>query len=269
MKMVVLRLGLACLFMTSAEAQNLAESTIIANYDDVIGTAPRGQTISAAGAAVEETQNGAQAYGFFTQTLANDIYYEVRAYGRYNYLAQNPLFPTVDVSNINNPMGYGFAGFLGYNFHPNELVDITPYVRLNYLKNMSVVYEDSNGNFINSSTVTEMLGAKFAFKVIKGFTPCFNFSAGLQQLQLTGNFDSGPTPNTNLYSTVDQVITIAEIGFNFKVSQSSSLIPYWQYITSANNPDSVAKAPYDQGGFNISSLTSTQQAIGLKFSTAW
>ena len=77
MKMVVLRLGLACLFMTSAEAQNLAESTIIANYDDVIGTAPRGQTISAAGAAVEETQNGAQAYGFFTQTLANDIYYEV------------------------------------------------------------------------------------------------------------------------------------------------------------------------------------------------
>ena len=132
MKKFIYLLGLANLIAIPAYAESLAESALLNNYDGVIGTASKGKTISAAGAAVEDTLNGAQAYGFFTQTLSNDVYYEVRAYGRYNYMATNPIFPSISASTANNPMGYGFSGFLGYNFHPTELLDITPYVRIIY-----------------------------------------------------------------------------------------------------------------------------------------
>lgn len=263
----------------AASVNNIAESTLIAtkqpesqilaSYDGVIGTAPKGKTISAAGVAMEEMQNGAQGYLFFTQTLSNDVYYEIRGYTRYNYMTQNPIFPTIPVSDINNPLGYGLTGFLGYNFHPTELLDITPYLRMNYYRNMNVVYEDNNGNYVNSTALTGMAGAKFSFKVIKGFTPYFNYSAGFQQVSLVGNFNQGANPNSAITATVDQIVSIAEVGLNFKVSQSMSLIPYWQYVTAGNYPDSVAQASYANGGFNVSSLTSTMQTIGFKFSTSW
>lgn len=264
----VVILCLASGFLAAASAQSLSESAVLNNYDGVIGTAPKGKTISAAGAAFEDTLNGANVYGFFTQTLANDIYYEVRAYGRYNYMATNPIFPTIPASNANNPMGYGFSGFLGYNFHPSELLDITPYIRFNYLRNMTAVLENTDGEYIHSSTYTGMLGAKFSFKVIKNFTPYFNFSAGAQQNYLTGQFQGWSIGNAQ-DASVMQYLSIAELGLNFKVTQSVSLIPYWQYITVSNNPDSVAQASLAKNGFGISNLTGTQQALGFKFSSAW
>ena len=147
-----------------------AESEVLSNYDGVVGTAPANKTISAAGFAVQDNQNSAQTYIFFTQTLANQIYYEVRLWGAYNYMTQNPLFPSVNVSNINNPPGYGFSGFIGYNFHVSELLDLTPYFRSNYLNNMNLVYADTNGNYINSVAISGYLGAKFSFKLLKTFS---------------------------------------------------------------------------------------------------
>ena len=70
-----------------------------------------------------------------------------------NYMATNPIFPSISASTANNPMGYGFSGFLGYNFHPTELLDITPYVRFNYLQNMIVVYENTDGDYIDRKSV--------------------------------------------------------------------------------------------------------------------
>ncbi len=249
--------------------QKLSESQILANYSGVIGTTPSGHTVSAAGVALEQWPNATQSYLFFTQNLANDIYYEVRAYGRYNDKSMNPVFSSVPVSNINNPVGYGFTGILGYNFHPSEFMDITPYVRLNYLDNMNVVYEDTNGNFINSKGWTAMLGTKFAFKVVKGFTPFFNYYGGYQQVNLTGNLTEGTRPNQVLTGQVEQFISIFELGAALKASNSISIIPYFDYVTSANNPNASAAAPYAQGGFNISSLTSTFQLVGVKLSMSW
>lgn len=248
-------------------AEDLTESQTLAKADGIVGNVPiGGNTISSAGIGVEETQNASQAYLFFSQTLSNDIYYEFRLYGRYNYLSQNPLVD-VPVSNINNPLGYGASGFLGYNFHASQVLDILPYVRFNYLNNMNVVYEDSNGNFINSIGYTEMIGTKLSFKVTKMFTPIFDYSIGAQQIQLTGKMQ---TTDSNIsQASLDQFVSIATVGFNFKASPTISLMPYWQYITVANNPDSVAQASYKNGGFNISPLTNTQQALGFKLNTSW
>ena len=268
MKKLICLVALANLSAVTAYAESPAESALLHSYDGAIGTAPKGKTISAAGAAVEDTLNGAQAYGFFTQTLANDVYYEIRAYGRYNYMATNPIFPSISASTANNPLGYGFSGFLGYNFHPTELLDITPYVRFNYLRDMIVVFENTDGDYIHSSTLTEMLGAKFTFKVSKGFTPYLNFSAGLQQNDLNGKFNQWSVAGAQNASVL-QYLSIAELGLNFKVSQSISLIPYWQYITVSNNPNDVAQASVQKNGFGISNLTGTQQALGFKFSQAW
>ena len=246
-----------------------AEAQKLSNYDGVTGTAPAGKTISAVGLAMEQWPNATQMYAFFTQNLANDVYYEVRLYGRYNYKSMNPLFPSVPASNINNPPGYGYTGILGYNFHPTELIDITPFIRLNYMDNMNVVYEDTNGDFIHSLAWSAMIGSKFAFKVSKGFTPFFNYYVGYQSVNLNGNFTEGSTPNTNVSGTVEQLLSLYEIGVAFKASQSISIIPYYDYVTVGNNPDNTAAAAYSKGGFNISSLTSTMQLVGVKLSYAW
>lgn len=247
----------------------MTESQILANYSGVNGTAPRGYAISSAGVAVEQWPNAAQTYLYFSQNLKNDVYYEVRAYGRYNYKTMNPVFSSVPVSNISNPPGYGFTGIFGYNFHPSEFMDITPYVRFNYLNNMNVVYEDSNGNFINSVGWTAFIGSKFTFKVSKVFTPFFNYYAGYQQVNLSGNLTESTKPNQVLTAQVEQLLSIFEVGAAFKASQSMSIIPYFDYVTSANNPDATAAAPYSQGGFNISPLTSTFQIVGVKLNYAW
>lgn len=250
--------------ISAAFADNISESSMD-SIDDVEGNAPKGVTVSSAGIAFEEQQNAAQSYIFFSQTLANDLYYEGRLYGRYNYLSQNPLVD-VPVSNIKNPPGFSFSGFLGYNFHPTDKLDITPYVRFNYLNNMILVYEDSDGNFMHSNGYAEMLGVKFAFKVTKDFTPVFDVKAGVQQLKITGQMDSSYSVQT---AQVNQFISAAIIGFNYKVTPNIALMPYMEYITQSNSPDGTASAPYNDGGFNLSSLTATVQMIGLRLGVFW
>src|SRR3990167_8414962 len=54
---------------TTSAAQKEAEK--LETYTGVLGTAPTGKTISAAGAAIEEIPTGPDLYIFYTQTLAN------------------------------------------------------------------------------------------------------------------------------------------------------------------------------------------------------
>ncbi len=237
-------------------------------YSGNIGTGIKHETISAAGGAVEFAPSAANIYVFFTQTLSNDIYYEARLYTRDNYNAQSQMFPTVPVSNENNPWGYGAAVKIGYDFQPTELIDIIPYLRLNAYNNMSAVYEDSNGDYIHSTTYSIFPGVKLAYKVTKEFNPYVDLNGGWQQVNLNGNFSQSTTPGSSA-GTVTQNLLAYEIGFSSKLSRNISLIPYIQYITTTSNPNGTASAPYSENGFNISPLTSTQQVYGLKLAVAW
>lgn len=245
-----------------------AESHFLMNYSGVVGTGIKYNTVSAAGGAVEFSPTGSTFYAFFSQTLANGIYYEGRLYTKDNYNAQNPIFTSVPVSNENNPWGYGAAVKFGYDFHPNEFVDIVPYLRLNAYDNMSTVYEDTNGDYIHSTTYAILPGVKVAYKVTPQFNPYVEFYGGLQQVNLDGNFNQSDTPGSATASVTQQVLTY-EIGFSSKLNKNLALIPYMQYITTKSSPDATAQAKYQENGFNISALTATQQVFGLKMSMSW
>jgi hypothetical protein len=246
------------------------ESQVLAGYSGIVGTSPGHDTVSNAGGAFEFWPNGANIYGFFSQTLANDIYYEARLYGRYNYVTANPNIPGLPPSNITPPLGYGVSGMLGYNFHPNDVVDITPYVRVNVQSDMGPVYSDSNGNKIDSVTYALLAGGKLAFKATPIFSPYVNIWGGYQWNNLSGTYPNAVTmTNTPISGQLGQIAITYEIGLGARLSEHITLIPYWQYITNINQPDAAASTAIDQGGLNQGNLTGTAQVFALKLNIAW
>ncbi len=249
---------------------NLSESQILANYDGVVGDAPKQETISNAGAAVEFTPNASQYYTYFAQSLSNGVYYEARLYARNNYLSSLPLV-TVPVSGISNPWGYGVTAKLGYNFHISEDTEITPYIRINAYDNMNmgVVYADNLGNYINSQTYSYFVGGKLAFRATPKFTPYVDIFGGYQTNTLQGALPGGPIKIQSIDSNVNQWAVTYEIGIAGKLSEHISIIPYLQYITQQSQLDQNALNTINQGGLGVNPLTTTQQAYGLKLNVAW
>jgi len=252
----------------TSEVRN--ESEVLSEYSGVVGTAPKNVTISNAGGAFEFLPNGTNIYGFFSQTLSNDIYYEVRLYGRYNYITANPNIPGIPPSNQIPPPGYGVSGMLGYNFHPNDLVDITPYLRINVQQDMGPVYSDTNGNHIDSTTYAILPGGRLIFKATPVFSPYVNIWGGYQTNSLTGSYPNSVTmSNVPVSGSLNQIAITYEIGLGTRLSEHITLIPYWQYITTFNNPDAAASAAINQGGPNQSNATGIAQVFALKLNVAW
>jgi hypothetical protein len=249
--------------------KRLAEQTKLEDYSGVLGTAPKDKGISATGAALEETPTGPQVYAFWTQTLANGLYYEGRLYAKYNMRTQNPVFATVDPSSENNPPGYKGVIKGGYNFHITDDYDLTPYLRLEAGQNMSLVYADTKGNYINSTNYAYLMGLKQTFKLTPKLTPYIDVYGGLVQVNLTGNLTQGRNANQTSPANVSQWQVTTEFGFAFKITEHQAIIPYTQFVYIANNPDSIAAASYSDGGYNISQLTSTQQIYAVKYSYSW
>lgn len=257
---------------TPAEIKKLkqiAEKDKLDIYSGVLGTAPKNRTISATGAAVEETQTGPQLYLFWTQTLNTGFYYEGRIYGKYNMRTQNPAFPDVPPSAEDNPNGYKGVVKLGYNFHINSDYDITPYIRLEAGNDMSLVYEDKNGNYIHSTNYAYLAGFKQTFKLTEKFVPYIDIYGGISQVSLNGNFTEGVNPNQQITGSVEQDQMTTEFGAAYKITEHQSIIPYMQFIYTSNNPNDTASAGIGKGGFGVSSLTTTQQVFALKYSYAW
>ena len=255
--------------LTAEEVKSLknmiAEQNKLSNYSGVLGTAPLDKTVSATGATVEETPSGPQLFIFWTQTLANGFYYEARFYTKYNMRSQNPAFPDVPTSAENNPAGYKEVIKLGYNFHVTSIYDITPYLRLEQGNNISVVYQDTNGDYIHSTDYAILPGFKQTFKMTRDLTPYIDIYGGLVQSSLTGKMTEGTSANQNITASVSQYQLTTELGFAFKISEHQAIIPYTQFVYTANNPDATASLPYSKGGFNLSELSSSQQVYAIKY----
>jgi hypothetical protein len=246
------------------------ESAVLSEYSGLVGTAPPHETVSSAGGGFEFLPNGTNVYGFFSQTLSNDIYYEARLYGRYNYITPNPNIPGIPPSNETPPRGYGVTGILGYNFHPTNLVDITPYVRVNYQDDMGPVYADTNGNHIDSKTYALLVGGKLAFKATPMFSPYVNIWGGYQPNSLSGSYTNSVTMSTIPVSgALNQTVITYEIGIGAKLSEHITLVPYWQYITAFNNPDAAASVSLNQGGLNQGNITGVAQVFALRLNVSW
>ncbi len=72
-----------------ANTEEISLHRKLVNYSGIIGTTSKSQTITAAGSAFEASPNATNFYVFFTQTLSNDVYYEVRMVARYNYASSS------------------------------------------------------------------------------------------------------------------------------------------------------------------------------------
>lgn len=248
--------------LSADEIKMIKEKLKQEDYTGILGTGVAGKTVSATGAAFELSPSGTNYYGFWTQTLANGLYYEGRLLTRYNYIAQNPATPGVPVGDENPPMGYGAVIKLGYDFKLKNAVQIVPYVRFNAYKNVSVTYADTDGTNIDSTTIGYFIGSKLAYKVTPFFNPYIDLSGGFQQVNLSGKIN-----NVNASGgTNDQYVFNYEIGFASKVTNSLTIIPSMIYSTTTNNPDSAAMASYANGGFNTSPLTGTSLSYALKLS---
>jgi len=112
-------------------------------------------------------------------------------------------------------------------------------------------------------------GFRQTFKLTHDFVPYIDIYGGYQQVSLTGNFTQGANPNQAVNGVVNQLTMTTEFGCAYNVSEHLAIIPYFQYIYIGNNPDTVAAAPYSQGGMNISQLTGNENIIGIKLSYAW
>ena len=251
-----------------------SEAAKMNQYSGTLDTAPKGQTVSSAGGAIEFAPSNSSQYVFYGQTLSNDIFYEIRAYNRLNYNAANPSTPNIPASNISNPDGYGFVEKLGYNFHTNDRVDISPYVRLGQAYDMGPVYNDTGDNgqsdYINSYNWTILLGSKFSFKMVKNFTPYFDLSSGFVYNQLSGHLPAVPGQGgTDTTGTLNQWQTNYEIGMSAKLSEHIVLTPYWIYQTTANYSSPGLDASINNGGLGQSNTTGTQQSTGIKLSVNW
>lgn len=249
--------------------KKLAEQQKLEEYSGSVGTGANGKLLTAAGAAVEETQSGPQAFIFWTQTLANGFYYEGRLYAKYNMRTQNPAFPDVPPSAEDNPPGEKAVIKIGYNFNVTSMYDITPYLRLEVGHDMSLVYADTTGNYIHSNNYAILPGFKQTFRVTPILSPYIDIYGGISQVALTGNMTQGANANLQQSASVLQQQLTTELGTAIKVSEHQAIIPYIQFIYTSNNPDSTASSSYNNGGFNISSLTSSQQVYAIKYSYSW
>lgn len=250
--------------------KKVAEEQKLDVYSGVIGTAPKDKTISSTGAALEETPSGPQMFVFWTQTLANGLYYEARLYGKYNMRSQNPAFPDVAPSDEDNPNGYKGVVKVGYNFHVTNIYDITPYLRVEAGNNMSLVYADTLGDYIHSVNYAILPGFKQTFKLTPLLTPYIDIYGGVSEIYLNGQMnDNGVSSSPVSTATVRQLALTTELGAAYKITEHQAIIPYIQFIYNLNQPDATAAASYANGGFNVSQLASSQQVFAVKYSYAW
>lgn len=249
--------------------KKVAEQQKLDQYSGVIGTAPLNKTISATGASLEETQTGPQLFLFWTQTLANGLYYEGRLYGKYNMRTQNPAFPTVPASDENNPPGYKAVFKIGYNFHVTDTYYMTPYLRLEAGKNMTLVYQDVDGDYTHSTSTAILPGFKQTFKLTNLLVPYIDIYGGYTKVNLNGELSQGASAMQFRTAEVNQISLTNELGAAYRITDSQSITPYLQFIYTANNPNALAAQSYANGGFNVSELTSNSQVYAIKYSYAW
>ena len=243
----------------------LAERGKLESNTGVLGSAPKQQTISTAGVSLEETQTGPQVWVFWTQTLANGLYYEGQLYAKYNMRTQNPAFPDVPVSSENNPWGSKEVFKLGYDFHVLDDYEIISYLRLEHGNNITITYQDNNGNYIHSYDVAILPGFKQVFKLLPKLTPYIDIWGGIIYNTLTGMMTEGSSGDNVVVARVNQYQLNTEFGFAYKITSNQSIIPSVRLVYTSNDPDPIAAKPYNQGGFNISGLSSSQQVYTVKY----
>ena len=246
-----------------AEADNTTTQIGNSYFQEPENTAPdkKPKKITQVGAAMEEHQTFDALYLFLNQILPNHIFYELRAYGVYNYITQNPptrpIVPgVIPVSSERHQLGYGGVGILGYNIAINPNVSFMPFIRLQDIINTFAAYRDTLGNEIHSDNYSAFLGAKLSLRVNNKFAIYTQYYAGYQRSIL---FGGGVFSNAH-HPVVQALASTLEMGAPYKISKSWSITPYIQFLRINRYPDIYShSSPY-----NINSLSANSYVYGIK-----
>lgn len=224
---------------------------------------PPAKTITQLGLAVEQRAAYVDAYAFINQLFKDRLFYELRAYYVYDYMTVSPptTTPQPDASDENTVNGTGVVGILGYNFKINPKVTLMPFTRLQYLTNTFsninfAPYEDSFGNSVKSDNYTAYLGLKLSMDINEVFAIYAQYYAGYQWNILYGRgyWDTDSTPQVNA------LVSTLELDLPYKLTPSWIFMPYIQWNTASNKPNSTAvDYPYGHD-----SLTTTGAVFALR-----
>ena len=181
-------------------------------------------------------------YVFFNQLTTNHVFYEVRAYGVYNYLSNitlpEPLALTssLAVAQQQHLLGYGGGGILGYNINVTPNLAILPSIRVEALTNTLIAYSDSLGNKIGSNDYSLSIGAKLSQRVSDVFAVYGLGFIGYQWSLITGKGVFVPKDQ----ATANVYFAGLEFGAPYKITKALSLTPYLQLIPALVNLNKAA-----------------------------
>lgn len=180
-------------------------------------------------------------YVFFNQLTTNHVFYEVRAYGVYNYLSNislpEPLALTSSsAAHQQHLLGYGGMGILGYNINVTPNLAILPSIRVQALTNTFLAYSDSLGNKIGSNDYSFSIGAKLSQRVSDVFAVYGLGFIGYQWSLITGKGFFVPKDQ----ATANVYFAGLEFGAPYKITKALSLTPYLQLIPALVNLNKAA-----------------------------
>ena len=219
------------------------------------------RSINQIGAAVEARQNLFDAYLFLNQLLPNQIFYELRAYGIYNYLYRlPPSAPYVDspilTGDQRHQLGYGGSGTLGYNISISPKVSILPFIRAQAITNFIEVYADILGNKISSISYGGFAGLRLSLRVTEDFAVYTQYFAGYQWTPLQGQ----GVYAINDRAQIDLPVSVFEFGTPYKITERLNFTPYLQFTTAKVMPNVAAERP----PFNVREFVNTNTFYAIK-----
>ena len=214
--------------------------------------------VSQVGLSYEDRSNLSDLYVYLNHLFANNIFAEMRLYGAYNYQATNSNFASLPVSNQANPPGYGFVGILGYNVPLNSNVSLLPYIRLSYYHDFFAVYNNSDGNTLNTNQYMAQGGLRLSLKVNNVFAVYGSYWIGYQDIYLNGGgaYAGGNDPQ------VSGIASSYEIGAPYRMTTHFSFIPYIAFSMNANSPNNSASTEE----YKAIAVTNTNTLFGAKVS---
>lgn len=233
--------------------------------------------VSQLGLAFEERPNYADLYLFWNQTINSHWFYELRAYGVYNFIVNAPPtgtnapVPHPIVSDEKNQWGWAGVAIAGYVFDITDAAKFMPFLRYENKAQMAFTYNDKYHNRVNSYTNNYFIGGKLSMKVNPVFGIYAQYYGGYSCTSFVGKGYFAetspavlPPPSSPISPTkhphFQGLSGTFELGAPYRIDTSWIVTPYIQLVVSKNH----VSYEYTVKPYSLSPLTSSNVVWAIK-----
>lgn len=244
---------------------------------------PEKWAVSQIGFAFEERPNYANAYLFTNQLINKHWYYELRTYGIYNWIVNNPPKDRIDplplARDEKNQWGWGGVAIFGHVFDLCDKVTFMPFFRLQAQKNASYTYRDKFHNRVDSRTLYYLIGGKLSMGITDFLLMYAQYYGGYFRANFTGKGyfsktppavlqKDKPAPHPMKHAHINGLAGTMEFGARYKMKCRDScgdestwiLTPYLQFSVLDNNIDYRYTVP----PYSLNPLTTSNIVFAFK-----